>query len=266
MAKKQGLWADMQRERARRERDRQQEFRSFRLAAERAERERVKAERAAAREAAVTERERKRLHVEERKAEAARMTEAVAARTAELDAVLTSGIRRRPLVTFSSLKRTHASTPFEAGELGRALPPPLWEEHAPSPPGALGKLFGAAGRFERELADARAAYSDAIARHAAADDERRQKLAALRTAYDTAEAEASAAVREHNAWLARFESDCRALDSEAVARFCTLALGLDRLSGRLPASIACRVPAGAEGGADRLGAADAVGHRDGQGL
>jgi septal ring factor EnvC (AmiA/AmiB activator) len=71
MAKRRGVWADLQRERARRQRLEQQTHRATAQAAKKAEREREQARRAAARQAAQNERERKRLYIEERKAEAA---------------------------------------------------------------------------------------------------------------------------------------------------------------------------------------------------
>ena len=74
------------------------------------------------------ERERKKLYVEDRKAEAADMAEDVRTRLAELDGLLKAGIRDRPVVTFASLKRTDTYPAFDAGQLGGPLPPPLWED------------------------------------------------------------------------------------------------------------------------------------------
>jgi restriction system protein len=103
MAKRHGLWAEIQRERARQERIRQREFREFQRAGARTVREAAKAERDRKRQAAAGERERKKLYVEDRKAEAAAMAEDVGARLAELDGLLKAGIRDRPVVTFASL-------------------------------------------------------------------------------------------------------------------------------------------------------------------
>ena len=92
MAKRQGLWAEIQRERARKERIRQRDFREFRRDEARTVREAAKAERDRKRQAATGERERKKLYVEDRKAEAAAMAEDVLARLAELDGLLEAGI------------------------------------------------------------------------------------------------------------------------------------------------------------------------------
>jgi restriction system protein len=224
VAKRQGLWAEIQRERARQQRVRQQEFREFQRAQAREVRDAAKAERDRKRQAAAGERERKKLYVEDRKAEAAAMAENVRARLAELDDLLKSGIHDRPVVTFASLRRTDTYPAFDAGQLAKPLLPPLWEHFAPAPPSGLGKVFGGAGRLERQLDSARAAYAQAVEQHTAAEADRRRQLAGQRAAYDAAAAAFAAAAAEHNAGIDQFQRDCRAGDPEAVAEFCTLVL------------------------------------------
>ena len=224
MAKRQGIWAELQRERARQARVRQQQSREFQRAEARAVRDAAKAERDRQRQAAVDERERRKLYVEDRKAEAAAMAEDVRARVAELGGLLKAGIRDRPVVTFASLRRADTYPAFDAGPLGRPVPPPLWEHFVPEAPSGLGKVFGGAGRFERQLDSARADYAQAVERYTAAEAGRQQQLAAQRAAYDAAAAAFTAAVAEHNAGIDQFQRDCRAGDPEAVARFCTLVL------------------------------------------
>jgi hypothetical protein len=90
---KTSLWAEIQRERARQQCIREQEFRAFRQAQERAQREQARTAKAAARKAAADLKEAKRLHLEERKAEAEEMSQALQDRVTELDGVLTAGIR-----------------------------------------------------------------------------------------------------------------------------------------------------------------------------
>jgi restriction system protein len=224
VAKRQGLWAEIQRERARQARIRQREFREFQRAEARTIREAAKAERDRKRQAATGERERKKLYVEDRKAEAAAMAEDVGARLAELDRLLKAGIRDRPVVTFASLRRTDTYPAFDAGQLGEPLPPPIWEQFAPAPPSGLGKIFGGEGRFERQTDSARAAYARAVEQHTAAEADRRRQLAEQRAAYDAAAAAFAADVAEHKAGIDQFQRDCRAGDPEAVAEFCTLVL------------------------------------------
>jgi restriction system protein len=224
VAKRQGLWAEMQRERAQRQRIRQREFREFQQAQARATREAAKAERDRKREAAADERERKKLYVEDRKAEAEDMAEDIRARLTELDGLLKAGVRDRPVLTFASLKRNDTYPAFDAGQLGRALPPPLWEGFAPVPPSGLGKIFGGGDRAQKQLDNARAAYARAIEKHTAAEADRCRQLAGQRAAHNAAAAAFVAAAAEHNAGIDQFQRDCRAGDPEAVAEFCTLVL------------------------------------------
>jgi restriction system protein len=224
VAKRQAIWADIQRERARQARVRQQQFREFQRAQARAVREAAKAERDRQRQGVVDERERKQLYVEDRKAEAAAMAEDVRARLAELGGLLRAGLRDRPVVTFGDLRQTATYPAFDAGPLGRPVPPPRWEDFAPQEPSGLGKLFGDAGRFERQLDSARADYARAVERYTAAEAERRQQLAGQRAAYDAGAAAFAAAVAEHNFGVDLFQRECLAGDPDACARFCTLVL------------------------------------------
>ena len=121
---KTSLWTEIQRERARQQRLREQEFRAFRLTQERAQREQARAEKAAARKAAADLKEAKRLYLEERRAEAAEMSQALQDQVTALDSVLTAGIRTGPLITFRSLKRPETYPPFDPGPLGETLPAP----------------------------------------------------------------------------------------------------------------------------------------------
>jgi restriction system protein len=224
VAKRHGLWAEIQRERARQQRVRQREFREFQRAEALAVREAAKAERDSKRRAAASERERKKLYIEDRKAEAAAMAEDVRACIAELDGLLKDGIRDRPVVTFASLRRTDAYPPFDAGQLSEPLHPPIWADFAPEPPSGIGKIFGGAGRLERQLDNARTAYAQAVEQHAAVEAARVRQLAAQRAAYDAAAAAFAAEVAEHNAGIDQFQLDCRAAEPEAVAEFCTLVM------------------------------------------
>ena len=224
VAKRHGLWAEIQRERARQQRNRQREFREFQRAETQAVREADKAERDRKRQAAADERERNRLYVEDRKAEAAAMAADVRTRLAELDGLLKAGIGDQPVVTFASLRRTDTYPAFDAGRLARRLLPPLWEQFEPATPSGLGKVFGGAARLEKQLASARADYARAVEQYTAAAADRQRQLAEQRAAHDAAAAAFAAAVAEHNAGIDQFQRDCRAGDPEAGAQFCTLVL------------------------------------------
>jgi len=224
VAKRRGLWAELQRDRAERQRRELQARRAAAQSAAKLAREHDLARRAARRQAAASERERKRLYVEDRKAEAAAMAADLQARVAELDSVLTAALQQRSVVSFAALKHQAEMPPFDPAGLDRPLPEPQWGRFAPRPPGAVGKMFGGSARYAREEAAAREAYERERERHAAAESSRLRELEQRRRAYDRQTAQAASAAAEHNAGVDQFERDYRAGDPEAVAQFLTLAL------------------------------------------
>jgi hypothetical protein len=121
------------------------------------------------REAAVNERERKRLYVEDRKAEAADLTAAVTDQVIELESVLRDGLSNAPVDPFDELKRAFEAPPFDAGGLDKPLLPPEWE--APTPPGLWGRLTGGRAQHRQDLDAKRQEYEQARARHAADESE-----------------------------------------------------------------------------------------------
>lgn len=224
MARRRSLWAELQHERANRQRLEQQAHRAAERAEATAARAREQARRAALRHATANERERKRLYIEDRKAEAAAMGAELQARVTELDSVLRTGIQQPPGVSFASLKHAVETPPFDPGGLDRPIAEPQWAQFAPRPPRAVGRIFGGSARYAREEAAAREAYEHECAKHAAAESDRHQQLAQRRRAYDRRAAEAATAVAEHNAGVDRFEQDFRFAEPEAVAQYFTLVL------------------------------------------
>jgi restriction system protein len=174
------LWTDLQRERANRQRLEQQARRAAQRAEVKAARDRDQARRAAVRQAAASERERKRLYIEDRKSEAAAMVADLQTRLAELDSVLTAGIRQGHGLTFASLKRAVEMPAFDPERLDQPIAEPQWSQFAPRPPGPVGRMFGGGARYAREQAAAREAYEMESARHAAAESDRRRQLAEIR--------------------------------------------------------------------------------------
>lgn len=219
-----GLWAELQRERANGQRLELQARRAAERSATKSAREREQARRAAARQAAANEKERKRLYIEDRKAEAAAMAADLQARVAELDLVLAGGLRQESGITFSSLKHKTEVPVFDPGGLDTPLAEPQWAQFAPRPPRAVGRMFGGGARYSQEEAAARAAYETECARHSAAEVDRLRRLAARRQAYDRQVAAAATAVADYNAGVDQFERDFRAAEPEAVAQFLTLVL------------------------------------------
>ncbi|TDD58632.1 hypothetical protein E1293_46880 [Actinomadura darangshiensis] len=223
MAKRGGMWADLQRERARRQRLQQQLERSHQQAAHRARRERDKARREAERQAAANERERKRLYIAQRQAEAEEMGADLDARVHELENLLALGIDDQP-PTFASFKRDLEPPPFDPQGLDQPSPEPRFADVAPLPPGALGRLLGKGARYERELEAAQQEHERRRSQHAQGEADRRRRLADLRAAHEGRVSEAAEQVRRHNAEVEQFERDFYAGDPEAVAQYFTLVL------------------------------------------
>lgn len=224
MARRRSVWTELQRDRANRQRLELQARRAAVQAAVQAERQREQAGRAAARRMAANDRERKRLYVEERKAEAATMVSDLQARLAELDSVLTAGVLRQPDVSFASLKRTVEIPPFDPGGLDKPIAEPQWAQFAPQHPGAFSRMFGGGARHEREKAAVRETYERERARHASAEADRRRRLLERHHEYERQGTEAAEAVASYNAGVDQFEGDFLATEPEAVAQFFTLVL------------------------------------------
>ena len=194
------------------------------------------------------------------------MAEDVRARLAELDELLKAGIRDQPVVTFASLRRTDTYPPFDPGQLGEPLPPPLWEEFAPAPPSGIGKIFGGTGRFERQLDSARA-------------DLRSGRRAAHGRRGRPAPATGSPARRlrcgRRRVRRRRRRAQCRHRPVPAGLpgrgpRSCRRVLhprhGLIAVPGGIPAPHTRCVPARSEGSRHRVGTATTVGDPAGPGL
>src|SRR5262245_51304048 len=130
MAGRRGVWADLQREQARRQRAQERARRLQAQTAVRAQREWERQRREQERQAAANTQERKRLYVESRKAEAAARTAEVHAWLESLESLLVEGIRPRPGVTFTALRQDFQPPRFvPPADLARPQPPPDWESY-----------------------------------------------------------------------------------------------------------------------------------------
>jgi restriction system protein len=204
------LWAEFQRERANRQRREQQARREAERRSVKEARDREQAARAAMQRAAADQRERDRLYIEDRKAQAEAMADDLQTRIAELDSVLTAALHQGPGVSLAALVEM---PPFDSGGLDGPVAAPRWEQFAPRPPGWVGRMFGGGARYAGEEAAAREVYEQECARHAAAESDRRRELAERRRAYDCEATEA-----------AQFERKVRAAEREAVSQFFTRVL------------------------------------------
>ncbi|MFC5744581.1 restriction endonuclease [Actinomadura rugatobispora] len=225
MAKRQGMWADLQRERARRQRLEQQLRRSREQALARENREREKARREAERQAAANERERRRLYVEQRKAEAEEKGVDLDTRVARLETLLADGIGGTRSFGFAAFKKAVEPPPFDPQGLDVPVDEPAWADVAPRPPGAVvGRLFGGNARYEREVAAAREEHERRRAQYTEAEERRRRRLAELRAEHARRVERAADETRRQNAEVDEFERAFRAGEQEAVAQYFTLVL------------------------------------------
>lgn len=218
------MWTQIQKERAQRQRREQQAVRAQTKAQEQARRDLERARREAAKQAAATARERQRLHVEQRQAEAEQLTKDCELRVDELSTLLRSGPRRGGAPLFGDLKKEFHEPAFDARGLNTPIPEPDWAELAPSPPGLLGRFLGGATLYEDRLAGAREEYEKLRARHSQDERERRRALEELRCEHARCVQESHDAVRQHNEAVDQFQEDFGRLDPEAVARYFTLVL------------------------------------------
>ena len=75
-------------------------------------------------------------------------------------------------------------TPFQPGAVGTPLPAPDWDAFAPPAPGALGRVFGGAARYARQVTEAQARHDAAMAQHVAGESARQRALAVAKAEYD----------------------------------------------------------------------------------
>ncbi|MFD4671912.1 restriction endonuclease [Lentzea sp. NPDC058450] len=261
MARRTGIFVQMQRDFARQQRERQraeaayvrQQQQAHREALRTAAAERRYAEQLAkadARARTEMEKQRKLAHVESQQALVDQYNADLTATVAEMESLLAATLEVDDYVDFESLKRTTVHPPFQPGALAQAvarpvmerLPArPVFEQFAPQAPTGLSKLFSGKS-YERDLAGAQRqfAFADqqwqqhvaaaqqrqaqADHQHKLAEQERLARLAAAEQAY---QAECQARVQktdEHNAEVDGFAEAFRAGEPQAIVDYFTLVL------------------------------------------
>jgi restriction system protein len=171
---------------------------------------------AAQRQADRDERARKALHDRRRVAERDARNDELQQRVTELETLLSSSLATEAGTGFAELRRTVDLPPFDPGQDDRPHPTPQWEAFAPAQPGAVGRLFGGAGRHERAMAAAQQQHAKALADHATAERERLRRLEAAKHAYAQRLATEQEAVDRHNAEVDQFKQRFDAGDPDAV--------------------------------------------------
>jgi restriction system protein len=193
-----------------------------------------RAERRAERADAAGRRRQEQLAHEAGAAAAQEMKAQLDAQVAELKTLLTLVLARPPRLSFAELKQSAVPAPFDPGELGQPLPIPVWEDFAPTAPGALAGLMGAKARHARAQEAARAAFDQAVAEHGLAEQARVRRLQEAREAYGRIVLELEAEVREHNAAVDELEGNFRGGVPEAVEEYFSQLLALSEYPAGFP--------------------------------
>jgi restriction system protein len=122
--------------------------------------------------------------------------------------------------------------PFDPGELGQVTAAPSWNEFAPVPPQGLSRLLR--GRYQRELAQARARLAAAEAAHKQREAQRRQALAVAKAGYDQKLTQERARAARRNASVAARQSAFAAGQADAVEWFAGSLLKASRYPDGFP--------------------------------
>ncbi len=219
MAQRRGFVAELQRDVARRRREAEQAQHGAVREAARIDREAQRTWREAQRAQAADERERARLRVREREAEAAAQTAHVELRIRELATLLSSSLEISPGFAFHVLRQKATLPPFDAGGLDVPAAAPQWADFEPVAPGAVGRAFGGAGRYERAMAQARAEYAGACTAHEVAEADRVRQFAQRQDSYVQLVAAEQQRVREHNAEIDRLAAAFAAGEPDVVTAY-----------------------------------------------
>ena len=188
------------------------------------ERDAERSRKAAAAVQKVAEREARRQYVAGRAADAERRSRQLDGRVQELRMVLTRGLSRSSRLELTRLRRRVTIPPLDLGTIAQPLAPPDWSEFAPTPPSALGRLFGGETRYQHRLDDARGVFERAQAAHQQAETERQGRVVKARRRHAVRLAEAQREVDEHNRTIEELAAGLRARGRDAVERYLGMVL------------------------------------------
>ncbi|MFI5890923.1 restriction endonuclease [Actinoplanes sp. NPDC051513] len=170
------------------------------------------------------QRERRRLYVEARTADAAAANAELRARLSDLDALLLSTLEVDDHIDLDQFKKQLTAPPFDPGPLGRPLPEPSWQSYVPPQPRGVGKLLGGP-LHQQQTANARRAYEQARARWVEAEQRRKGQLLARKRAYDESKRKYEAKMTAYNAEVDRFAAAVADADPASVVEYFAMVLG-----------------------------------------
>jgi restriction system protein len=174
-------------------------YRQQQALAREAERERKEKER----RRAAAEKERLRRYRARREADVERMNAELAATVERLQNTLRQGLKRSARIDLDAQRRKPCVAPLELGTLAVPVPPPVWEDFAPEPPGLLSRAFGGNTRYERRLAESKEGYEHAVRDAELKETERQGQVVDVRREHATRVQLAEEETREHNEALDR---------------------------------------------------------------
>lgn len=262
MARRRGLFAEIQRQSAIQARERQRAQAAFArqeaAAVREAERARnasirasEQAARASAKAAAAAEKQRKQAYLEACQAQAAADSAALGSSIEELNELLRATLERDDHIDLQTLKKAAQHPPFRPGNDAQPLPAPqppavpaepAWHQFAPPEPSGLAKAFGGRRRHETDVAQARAQYeaahaswqqhlrqlheqgAAAIAEHRHREQQRLRRLDQAKARYDHECAELQRQIDEHNAEVDEFAAAFAAGSPPAVVEYFDMVL------------------------------------------
>lgn len=219
MARRRSLAASLAQMQRQAERARAQQVRAHNAAVREAQRARAAYERAQVAE----EKERKRLYIESRAADVAEQNDELAEQMGTLGSLLTVTLGVDDFLDLRALKQQANLPVWQHAHLEQPTTPPDPASFSPPPPTGLAKMFGAA-KYEQQRTAGEAAYQQACARYAAAEQARMQELAWYRQQFEESYNAEQAAVQQQHAEIDAFQADLDAGDPDAVVSYFDLVL------------------------------------------
>jgi restriction system protein len=179
------------------------------------------------------EKEVQRQHLEARKRHVDTRNQQLAGRIAELESALRHGLSRPSAIHPDSFLRRANISPLDLGALATPIPVPNWAAFQPGQPGVVSRMFGGAARHEQRLAQARAAYDNAVRAQIAAETERQRRVTAARRDHAELVRQEEARIRSYNDKVVAWSRSFRDRQQGAVEDY------YDRVLAAMPLPSGC---------------------------
>jgi restriction system protein len=193
--------------------------------AEQARRATIRAQREYDRAQRADEKERARLYLESRLAEAEEEAQQLQAHLARLGALLVDTLRVNHFINPETLKTVPTIPEFDPGGFGIAKPPPSLESYLPQQPSVLRSLIpGARRRHAERTAKAEAAYQADLAAYSREETERTARVAEARQQHAARLEEIAKQTAAQHAEIDQFRRELAHGSREAVESYFGLVL------------------------------------------